>query len=61
MGLYCERNLYSGHDGGSKFNLIPEIFGQGISLLGFRIVHSRFNKYVPKSIKNIYYRKFRWI
>ena len=60
-GKIAEVSVRYFHDGGSKFNLIPEIFGQGISLLGFRIVHSRFNKYVPKSIKNIYYRKFRWI
>jgi hypothetical protein len=32
------------HDDGSKLSLFLEIFGQCISLLGFRIVHSRFNK-----------------
>lgn len=60
-GRITEVGVRYHHDHGSKFNLIPEIFGQGISLLGFRLMHSRFGKYIPEKIKTIYYRKFRWI
>ena len=49
------------HDGGSKFSLIAEIIGQGASLLAFRIRNSRFYKYVPEKIVELYYKKFRWI
>jgi glycosyltransferase involved in cell wall biosynthesis len=45
----------------SKFHPIGEIFGQGISLIAFRIRHSRFYKYIPKSLVSLYYRKLRWI
>ncbi|MHB1440944.1 MAG: hypothetical protein ACYCWK_09540 [Cuniculiplasma sp.] len=49
------------HDNGSKFNVIGEILGQGISLLAFRIRNSRLYKYVPDKIVELYYKKFRWI
>ncbi|MHB1663296.1 MAG: glycosyltransferase [Thermoplasmataceae archaeon] len=49
------------HDYESKFNLIPEIIGQGISLLGFKIAHSRLEKYIPKKVRELYYRKFKWV
>jgi len=49
------------HDDESKFNIVSEIMGQGVSLIAFRVRHSRFYKYVPEWTKELYYRKFRWI
>jgi len=49
------------HDEDSKFNVVSEIVGQGVSLLAFTIRHSRFYKYIPDWARNLYYRKFRWI
>jgi glycosyltransferase involved in cell wall biosynthesis len=49
------------HDGDSKFNVFSEIIGQGSSLLAFRIRNSRFYRYVPRRLVDLYYRKFRWI
>jgi glycosyltransferase involved in cell wall biosynthesis len=49
------------HDENSKFNVVSEIVGQGVSLLAFTIRHSRFYKYIPDWARNLYYRKFRWI
>ena len=45
----------------SKFHPVGEIVGQGMSLIGFRIRHSRFNKYVPRQLVILYYRIFKWI
>ena len=60
-GVISEVSVHYYHAVGSKFKILSLVLGMGATLLGFRIVHSRFNKYVPQSIKNIYYRKFRWI
>ena len=49
------------HGDESKFNVIGLVLGEGVSLVGFRIKHSRFWKYIPKRLINLYYRKFRWI
>ena len=49
------------HDQSSKFNVILLSIGMGISLLAFRVRHSRFYKYVPKWATELYKRKFRWI
>jgi len=49
------------HNENSKFNVVSEIVGQGVSLLAFTIRHSRFYKYIPDRARNLYYRKFRWI
>jgi len=49
------------HDEESRFNVVAEVLGQGVSLIAFRIRHSRFYKYVPEWTKELYYRKFRWI
>ena len=49
------------HDLESKFNIISEILGQGLSLLAFRIRYSPLYKYIPKNLRGLYYRKFRWI
>jgi len=49
------------HGDESKFNTVGEVLGQGVSLFGFRIRHSRFWKYIPKKLIDLYYRKFRWI
>ena len=49
------------HKDGSKFHPIGEVIGQGTSLLAFRIRYSRFYKYIPNELIQLYYRKFRWI
>ena len=49
------------HDEGSKFNVIGLTLGQGASLMAFRIRNSRFYKYLPEKIVELYYKKFRWI
>ena len=49
------------HKEGSKFHPIGEVIGQGTSLLAFRIRYSRFYKYIPNELIQLYYRKFRWI
>lgn len=49
------------HSDGSKFNVIPEIAGHGISIFAFKLRHSRFYKHVPEWARNLYFRKFKWI
>ena len=49
------------HRTGGKFHPLSEAFGQGVSLLAFRVRHSRFYKYVPRELISLYYRKLRWI
>ena len=56
-----EVDVMYAHDEKSKFNIWAEIIGQGISLLAFRLRHSRFYKYVPRWATDLYLRKFRWI
>lgn len=56
-----EVESFYNHRGESKFHPIGEVIGQGVSLAAFRIRHSRFYKYVPKNLVNLYYRKLRWI
>ena len=49
------------HRDGSKFNPLELVIGLGTSLLAFRIRYSRFYRYIPKDLIQLYYRKFRWI
>ena len=60
-GKIIEKPVKYKHDDESKFNVISEILGQGVSLLAFRIRHSPLYAYIPKGIRDLYYRKFRWI
>ena len=60
-GKIKEIEVKYSHRDESKFNIMGEILGQGVSLLAFRIRHSRFYKYVPKWATELYLRKFRWI
>jgi hypothetical protein len=60
-GKINEKPVTYKHDGESKFNVVSEIVGQGVSLLAFRVRHSPIYGHVPESIKRLYYRKFRWI
>ncbi len=60
-GRIKEKPVVYSHDGESKFNVVSEVLGQGMSLLAFRIRYSPIYKHIPKSLKNLYYRKFRWI
>ena len=55
--IKCDYN----HRKESKFHSLGEIFGQGVSLIAFRVRHSRFFKYIPKELVSLYYRKLRWI
>ena len=59
-GSFKEVSVKYNHGQSSKFNVISLSIGMGISLLAFRIRHSRFYKYVPKWATEIYQRKFRW-
>ena len=45
----------------SKFNILGEIIGQGISLLAFRIWHSRLQRLIPEGFVGIYFRLFKWV
>ena len=56
-----EIEVHYDHKEGSKFHPLGEVIGQGTSLLAFRIRYSRFYKFVPYELIQLYYRKFRWI
>ena len=60
-GRFKEIDVKYLHNEESKFNVLPEIIGQGVSLFAFILRHSRFYKYVPKWARELYLRKFRWI
>ena len=60
-GKIKEIEVKYSHRDESKFNIIGEILGQGVSLFAFRIRHSRFYKYIPNWARDLYLRKFRWI
>lgn len=49
------------HCEGSTFRPMGEIIGQGVSLLAFTIRHTRLFNFIPKSLTDLYYRKFRWM
>ena len=49
------------HRDESKFHPLGLIMGLGMSLVAFRVRHSRFYKYVPQLLVVLYYRVFRWI
>ncbi len=49
------------HSEGSKFNPITEVIGQGVSLLAFRIRHSRIYKHIPPQMEKLYYAIFLYI
>jgi glycosyltransferase involved in cell wall biosynthesis len=60
-GKIAEKPVLYSHDGESKFNVVSEVLGQGMSLLAFRIRYSPVYRHIPESLKKLYYRKFRWI
>lgn len=60
-GKIVEKPVFYRHDIESKFNVIPLVLGLGVSLLAFRIRYSPFYNYIPKSFRELYYRKFKWI
>ena len=60
-GKIIEKPVIYRHNLESKFNIISEIIGQGLSLLAFRIRYSPLYKYIPKNIRDLYFKKFRWI
>jgi len=61
-GKILETKVQYKHDKeGSKFHLISETVAFSISIIGFLLRHSHFYRFIPKSLENLYYRKFRWI
>ncbi len=60
-GRIKEVDVTYSHDRGSRFKIIALIVGEGISLIAFRLRHSRFYKYVPHWATELYLKKFRWI
>ena len=60
-GKIIEKPVVYRHDSESKFKIIPEVIGQGISLFAFRVRISPVYRYIPRSFKDLYYRKFKWI
>ncbi len=60
-GKIVEKPVVYRHDIESKFDVIPLVLGLGVSLLAFRIRYSPFYKYIPKNLRDLYYRKFKWI
>ena len=56
-----EIDINYNHRKGSKFNPIGLVIGLGTTLLAFRIRYSRFYRYIPNVLIQLYYRKFRWI
>jgi glycosyltransferase involved in cell wall biosynthesis len=60
-GKILEIPIKYDHREGSKFKVSAMVIGGGISLLAFRIRHSRFYKYIPNWAITLYFRKFRWI
>jgi glycosyltransferase involved in cell wall biosynthesis len=60
-GRIKEIDVKYSHNVDSKFNIMSEIIGQGVSLFAFRLRHSKFYKYVPHWATELYIRKFRWI
>ena len=48
------------HADGSSFEPTLLAIGMGISLVAFSVAHSRIAKYIPESLKKLYYAKFRW-
>jgi len=49
------------HDNGSTFTPALLTIGLGVSLFAFAAVHSRFARFIPEVLKELYYQKFKWI
>ena len=49
------------HSDGSKFNIVMTSISYIVSITAFKIRNSKFYRYVPKKLIDLYYRKFRWI
>jgi len=56
-----EESVEYGHADGSSFEPLLLTLGMGISLVAFGLEHSRMAKFIPKSLKKLYFAKFRWI
>ena len=62
MGLTTiEVNVPYRHRDGSKFGISLMILGGFVSGVALRLRNSRFYKFVPKNLVELYYRKFKWI
>ena len=49
------------HSDHGKLKPLHMTLSFSVSLLAFRVRNSPLNKYVPKGIRELYYKKFRWI
>lgn len=49
------------HQSGSKFGMSRMLLGGVISGAALRLRNSRFYKFIPNSLVELYYKKFRWI
>jgi glycosyltransferase involved in cell wall biosynthesis len=56
-----ETDIKYRHNDGSTFHPLGEVIGQGVSLIAFLIRRSKYYHKIPKSLVDLYYRKFRWI
>lgn len=56
-----EVSIKYNHSEGSKFNVVMTSISYMISISAFRIRNSRLYVFVPNFIKDIYYRKFRYL
>jgi len=56
-----EESVKYEHADGSSFKPLLLTLGMGISLVAFGLEQSRMARYIPKSLKKLYFAKFRWI
>ncbi len=49
------------HTDGSKFNVVMTSISYLVSITAFIVKNSKLYKYTPSSLKNLYYRKFRYL
>jgi glycosyltransferase involved in cell wall biosynthesis len=57
----AEAPIKYNHSAGSKFNVVMTSISYIISISAFKIRNSSFYDYVPKFMKDLYYKKLRWI
>ncbi|QRF75029.1 Glycosyltransferase AglD [Thermoplasmatales archaeon] len=60
-GKVIEVPVKYNHDNGSTFTPALLTIGMGVSLFAFAAVHSRFARFIPVVLKELYYQKFKWI
>ena len=56
-----EKPIKYDHSDGSKFNVVMTSISYIVSITAFKIRNSKFFDYTPEFIKELYYRKFRYL